>query len=78
MTDATTFTPQPSDLCERVAEFFCTPIRFDPLGIVSGFRAYRIYSYLAGKSDAELARMGMEREKIVRVAMDTALGARQR
>lgn len=77
MTDATTFTQQPSGLCETVAEFFCTPIRFDPLGIVSGLRAYRIYTYLSARSDSELAQMGLKREEIVRTAMDTALEARR-
>ncbi|NNF24895.1 MAG: DUF1127 domain-containing protein [Rhodobacteraceae bacterium] len=44
-------------------------IRFDPLGIVSGYKAYMIYTGLAAKSDAELADIGLKRTDISRVAM---------
>jgi hypothetical protein len=48
---------------------------FDPFGIVSGFRAYRIYSDLDAKSDAELARIGLDRTTIARAAFDAAFRA---
>ncbi|MBT8457630.1 MAG: hypothetical protein HKO95_16725 [Rhodobacteraceae bacterium] len=44
--------------------------RFDPLGMVSGFKAYLIYSALAAKSDTELAAMGLKRETLGRTAME--------
>ncbi|MDU8941788.1 hypothetical protein [Ovoidimarina sediminis] len=44
--------------------------RVDPLGLVSGFKAYLIYSALAAKSDAELAAMGLKRETLGRTAME--------
>jgi hypothetical protein len=45
-------------------------------GIASGFRAYRIYSDLEAKSDAELARIGLDRTTIARAAFDAAFGQR--
>jgi hypothetical protein len=45
---------------------------FDPLGIVSGFKAYLIYSGLSAKSDAELAELGLTRAEIGRASMDAA------
>jgi hypothetical protein len=48
----------------------------DPFGIVSGFRAYRIYSDLDAKSDRELARIGLDRATIARAAIDAAFDRR--
>jgi len=45
------------------------PIRFDPFGIMSGYKAYDIYSSLDAKSDAELAAMGLDRAALPAVAM---------
>ena len=47
-----------------------TKFRFDPLGLVSGYKSYLIYSGLAAKSDAELAGMGLTRHDIPRVAAE--------
>jgi hypothetical protein len=46
--------------------------RFDPFGIVSGFKAYWIYSDLAERSDAQLAAMGMERCDLAHIAIEKA------
>ncbi len=43
--------------------------RFDPLGIVTGFRIYRVYTYLSQRSDVELHEMGIARDDIPQVAM---------
>jgi hypothetical protein len=45
------------------------PVRFDPLGLVSGFKAYQIYTALAAKTDAELSQIGLVRSDLPRVAM---------
>ena len=46
--------------------------RFDPFGLVTGYRAYRIYEELAWKTDAELAELGLAREELPQVAMEAA------
>jgi hypothetical protein len=48
--------------------------RFDPFGIVSGFRAYRIYTDLAALSDVLLSSVGLERGSIARVTAERAFG----
>lgn len=46
--------------------------RLDPLGLVSGYKAYQIYTGLSAKSDAELAELGLERANLPSVAMAAA------
>ena len=46
--------------------------RFDPFGIVSGFKAYWIYSDLTERSDAELSAMGIERSDLAHIAIEKA------
>jgi hypothetical protein len=46
--------------------------RFDPFGIVSGFKAYWIYTDLAERSDAELSAMGIERSDLAHIAIEKA------
>lgn len=60
------------DLRALASAFAPGPVRFDPLGLVSGYKAYSIYTALTSKSDAELARLGLEREDLPRAAMDAA------
>lgn len=61
----------------RIAEALAPgTFRFDPLGIVSGYKAYLIYTGLAAKSDKELAAMRLDRRDLPRVAMDAANGLR--
>jgi hypothetical protein len=64
--------PKAIDLRAIAAAIAPGSIRFDPFGFVSGYKAYLIYTALAAKSDAELARMGLERSAISRVAMESA------
>ncbi|MBD3677917.1 MAG: hypothetical protein HUJ27_05870 [Rhodobacteraceae bacterium] len=45
---------------------------FDLLGLVSGYRAYAIFTELNAKSDAELAALGLKRQDVARVAMNEA------
>ena len=45
----------------------------DLFGLLSGYRAYRVYSALESRSDAELRAMGLSRRDLPRVAMDTIL-----
>lgn len=47
-------------------------INFDPLGLVLGFKAYQIYTALDGKSDGELAALGLSRSDLPQVAMSAA------
>ena len=53
------------------------PLRFDPLGFVSGFEAYQIYTALAAKTDGELAALGLGRADLANAAM-TAVRDRSR
>lgn len=43
---------------------------FDPLGLVSGWRAWRTYSELDALSDEALARRGLTRQDLPRVAFN--------
>lgn len=64
---------QPAVDLGRIAEALAPGrFRFDPLGIVSGYKAYVIYTELSARSDAELARLGLDRADLARVAMDAA------
>ncbi len=44
----------------------------DPFGLVSGYKAYRIFTALSEKSDAQLAALGLSRNDIPRAAMRAA------
>ena len=48
----------------------------DPFGLVSGYRTYLVYSYLDGRSDAELSEMGLSRRDIPRAAMESVFEGR--
>jgi hypothetical protein len=67
---ATTSSASLSDIITAVA-----PKRFlrDPLGFVSGYRAYLLYTHLSAKSDSELAELDLERAELPRVAMSAVL-----
>ncbi len=74
MTTATAFAPSPR-LAGVLASIAPARIRFDPLGLASGFRAYSIYTYLNARSDAELAMLGIGRADVARVAVEAASDA---
>lgn len=59
--------PNLSELVTRVA-----PRRSlaDPFGIVSGYRAYVVYTQLSALGDVELAEMGLTRADLPRAAME--------
>lgn len=42
----------------------------DPFGLISGYRAYLVYSYLDGKTDEELLALGIDRGDVPRVASE--------
>lgn len=44
--------------------------KFDLFGLVSGYKAYLVYSALEAKSDEELDRIGLERKDIARAAFE--------
>ena len=48
------------------------PRRFiaDPFGLVSGYRAYLVYTFLSNRTDAELHRLGLERRDISRATTE--------
>ena len=54
------------------------PKRFlrDPFGLVSGYRAYLVYTHLAAKSDSELAALGVGRDTLAQTAMKVVLDGR--
>lgn len=62
----------------RIAEAFA-PGRFtlDPFGLVSGYKAYLIYTGLATKSEEEIAAMGLKRQDLPRIAMTAAKALRR-
>ncbi|KZM49536.1 hypothetical protein [Labrenzia sp. OB1] len=55
------------------------PKRFlrDPLGLFSGYRAFRVYVHLNGMSDGELARLGLTRKELPEVVSRIMLDNRQ-
>ena len=67
--------PDLSAFIEAVA-----PKRFlrDPLGILSGYRAYLVYTRLSAKSDAELGILGVDRASLPRLAMAVVFESRDR
>ncbi len=63
-------------LADLVADV--APLRggFDLFGIAAGLRAYRIYTTLDAKSDAQLAELGLRRTDTPAVAAGMAFGDR--
>ena len=62
----------------RIAEALAPgSFRIDPLGMVSGYKAYLIYTGLAAKNDAELAVLGLDRKDLPLVAMKAANALRR-
>ncbi len=49
----------------------------DFFGLLSGLRAYRVYTALESRSDPELRAMGLTRADLPRVAMQTMLGTQE-
>ena len=49
------------------------PKRFlrDPFGLLSGYRAYLVYTSLSAKSDRELTALGISRTDLPRIAVET-------
>ncbi len=62
---------RPTDLRSFFGALLPRNLSFDPLGIFAGFAAHRLYMELDAKSDAELARMNIDRADIAQVAMTT-------
>lgn len=60
------------DLRAIAASFAPGSFRFDPFGLVSGYKAYLIYTGLDAKSDSELAEIGLSRRDLPRAAMTAA------
>ncbi|APX89487.1 hypothetical protein BV394_06955 [Brevirhabdus pacifica] len=65
--------PLVTDLINRIAP---RKFRRDPLGLVSGYRAYLVYSHLSSLSDWELAELGLRRADLPRIAGDVIFQAR--
>ena len=47
----------------------------DFFGLLTGLRAYRVYTALESRSEPELRKMGLTRADLPRVAMETILSA---
>jgi len=60
------------DLRALASAFAPGTYNFDPLGLVSGYKAYLIFTGLDASSDAELGRMGLARADLPRAAMEAA------
>jgi hypothetical protein len=75
MTVSTSFnTPAPSlrDITNSVAPKGGLK---DLFGLLSGLRAYRVYTALESRSDPELRAMGLTRKDLPRVALEAMLPA---
>ncbi len=77
MVDVTSSSPAPHGLGIRsfFSSIFSRRGAADMSGIAAGFTAYRIYTALSEKSDAELASMDMTRDEIAQVAFRRAYGS---
>ncbi len=64
-----TAAPRGLDFLAIARTFTPAPIRFDPFGIVTGYKAFQIYTGLEAKSDRDLAAMGIARRDLPQVAM---------
>lgn len=63
-----------ADLIGRIA-----PLKAlrDPLGLLSGYRAYLIYTHLSARSDEELVALGLNRSELPGLAMQAAQDGRR-
>ena len=68
----TTAIPQGIDFGAIASTFAPGAFRRDPFGLVSGYKAYLIFTGLDSKSDAELGQMGLTRSDLSRTAMQAA------
>ena len=62
----------PTDLQSFVDEIAPQRAMRDPLGLVSGYRAYLVFTHLNSKSDRELAKLGLTRAEIPQAAFEAA------
>lgn len=60
-----TYSPTLQDLLRKIAP---ASIKFDPLGLVSGYKAYRVWQHLSDMDDQQLAAHGISRSEIPRLA----------
>ncbi len=67
-------TPALADLIGRIAP---PKALRDPLGLISGYRAYLIYTHLSAKSDEELLALGVHRGDLPSLAMQAAQNGRE-
>ena len=75
MSVATAFAPV-RRLSDWLGDIVPAKSRFDLFGLSAGLRAHRIYTALEKKSDADLAKLGLTRQDLPRVAMNAAFGHR--
>lgn len=74
--DTIDYARRPFDVRSLAERFAPGRIRLDPAGLVSGYKAYQIYTALAAKSDGELAGLGLRRSALPAIAMRAATEAR--
>ena len=67
---------QTNSLRDIVASIAPRKMRFDPLGLVSGYRAYLVHTRLSAQSDSELAALGLTRAAVPRAAMEAVFEKR--
>ncbi|MBL1435032.1 MAG: hypothetical protein COB08_002380 [Rhodobacteraceae bacterium] len=65
-------TPADANTLDLFERFNIRRINWDFLGLVSGYKAYQIYTALAQKSDKELAEINISRDEIASIAADIA------
>ena len=63
-----TYSPTLQDLLRKIAP---KPSKFDPLGLVSGYKAYRVWQRLNDLDDQQLAALGVSRSEVPRLAAQT-------
>lgn len=65
------------DLLTLIEEVAPKRFSYDFLGLLSGYRAYQVYTHLRAMSDAELAALGVRRHDLARLAMETVFDGRR-
>lgn len=67
------YTQQNPTLNEILLKIAPARFKFDPLGLVSGYRAFLIWMHFNAMDDNELAALGLKRSDIARLASRSIL-----
>lgn len=64
----------PRTLQDLVLKISPTPSKFDPFGLVSGYKAYRVWQHLDAMDDHQLSALGISRADVPRLAAEQIFG----